>query len=71
MVNVQIFTLSYLNHYFVFTDTCTKVIIPLVQKFCENCTKYGKESVCKVSKLFGKLCHGLSGKLLEKAKKPR
>ncbi|XP_031572659.1 serine/threonine-protein phosphatase 4 regulatory subunit 4-like [Actinia tenebrosa] len=41
-------------------DTCTTVIIPLVQKFCEKCNNYGKESLIKVSKLFGKLCHGLS-----------
>ncbi|KXJ20795.1 Serine/threonine-protein phosphatase 4 regulatory subunit 4 [Exaiptasia diaphana] len=50
-------------------DTCTKIIIPLVQRFCENCSKYGKESICKVAKLFGKLCHGLSVNFDESQKK--
>ena len=45
-----------------FTDTCTAVIIPLVQKFCEEIPKQSSESLLTVARLFGKLSYGLSGK---------
>ena len=44
------------------TDTCTAVIIPLVQKFCDEIPKQCSESLLTVAKLFGKLSYGLSGK---------
>ena len=45
-----------------FTDTCTAVIIPLVQKFCDEIPKQSSESLLTVARLFGKLSYGLSGK---------
>lgn len=45
-----------------FTDTCTAIIIPLVQKFCEEVPKQSSESLLTVARLFGKLSYGLSGK---------
>ena len=45
------------------TDTCTAVIIPLVQKFCcDEISKQSSESLLTVARLFGKLSYGLSGK---------
>ena len=44
-----------------FTDTCTAVIIPLVQKFCDEIPKQSSESLLTVAQLFGKLSYGLSG----------
>ena len=44
------------------TDTCTAVIIPLVQKFCDEIPKQSSESLLTVARLFGKLSYGLSGK---------
>ena len=50
---------------FFFTDTCTAVIIPLVQKFCDEIPKQCSDSLLMLAKLFGKLSYGLSGKSKE------
>ena len=42
-------------------DTCTAIIIPLVQKFCDEIPKDRSESLLTVARLFGKLSYGLSG----------
>ena len=47
------------------TDTCTTVIIPLVQKFCDEIPKQSSESLLTVARLFGKLSYGLSGENLK------
>lgn len=44
------------------SDTCTAVIIPLVQKFCDEIPKQSSDSLLTVARLFGKLSYGLSGK---------
>lgn len=41
-------------------DTCTAIIVPLVQKFCDEIPKEKSESLLTVAKLFGKLSYGLS-----------
>lgn len=50
-------------------DTCTSVIIPLVQKFCDEIPKQCSESLLTVAQLFGKLSHGLSINLSETKRK--
>ena len=62
--NVTVMFLLQPNNFFCFKfpDTCTAVIIPLVQKFCDEIPKQCSESLLTVAKLFGKLSYGLSGK---------
>ncbi|CAH3168182.1 unnamed protein product [Porites evermanni] len=50
-------------------DTCTAVIIPLVQKFCDEIPKQCSDSLLMVAKLFGKLSYGLSVNLDDTKKK--
>lgn len=50
-------------------DTCTAVIIPLVQKFCDEIPKQCSETLLTVAKLFGKLSYGLSVNLDDNKKK--
>ena len=47
---------------YVSIDTCTSVIVPLVQKFCEEIPKQCSDSLLTAARLFGKLSHGLSSK---------
>lgn len=55
------FSLCQNNFFFQIPDTCTAVIIPLVQKFCDEIPKQCSETLLTVAKLFGKLSYGLSG----------
>lgn len=50
-------------------DTCTAIIIPLVQKFCDEIPKDRWESLLTVARLFGKLSYGLSVNLDEGKKR--
>lgn len=50
-------------------DTCTAVIIPLVQKFCDEIPKQCSDSLLMLAKLFGKLSYGLSVNLDDTKKK--
>ncbi|XP_020626125.1 serine/threonine-protein phosphatase 4 regulatory subunit 4-like isoform X2 [Orbicella faveolata] len=50
-------------------DTCTAVIIPLVQKFCDEIPKQSSESLLTVARLFGKLSYGLSVNLDDSKKR--
>ncbi|KAL9957888.1 hypothetical protein ACROYT_G034843 [Oculina patagonica] len=50
-------------------DTCTAIIVPLVQKFCEEIPKQCSESLLTIARLFGKLSYGLSVNLDESKKK--
>ena len=49
------------EHLFLFAEVCIKVIIPLVQNFCESAHKKNDETLITVSQLFGKLSYGLNG----------
>ena len=44
-------------------EICTKVVIPLVQTFCETAHKKNSEALVTVAQLFGKLSYGLNGKI--------
>ena len=45
----------------IFSETCTQTIIPLVCKFCENAMQSEDSTLPAVARQFGRLCHGLSG----------
>ncbi|CAB3981124.1 serine threonine- phosphatase 4 regulatory subunit 4-like [Paramuricea clavata] len=50
-------------------EICVKVIIPLVQNFCDSAHKKNNETLVTVSQLFGKLSYGLNVNLTESQKK--
>lgn len=50
-------------------EICTKVVIPLVQTFCETAHKKNSEALVTVAQLFGKLSYGLNVNLSESQKR--
>ena len=48
-----------------FPDSCTEILIPLVQNYCQKVLETkNDEEMLTVSKNIGKLCYGLSSKIL-------
>ena len=57
-------TVCHTFHVLFFSDSCTDVMIPLVQSYCQKVLETkNEEETLTISKHIGKLCYGLSSKI--------